>query len=60
LGLPKLKALIKSCNEVLLMLDKLEENRPLNTPEKNFRIIHKNHIAKLLKNQKDYWKRGIQ
>jgi hypothetical protein len=52
LGLSKLKALIKSYNEVLLILDKLEKNRPLNTPEKHFRTILKNHIARLLKTKK--------
>jgi hypothetical protein len=55
--LAKIKALIKTCNDVLLILDKLEENRPLNIPERHFRIILKNHIAKLLKNQKEYWKK---
>jgi hypothetical protein len=56
LGLSTLKALIKSCNEVLSILDKLEENRPLNPPERQFRNILKKHISRLLKNQKDYWK----
>jgi hypothetical protein len=31
LGLSNLKKQIKQCNEVLLVLDKLEENRPLHT-----------------------------
>jgi chaperonin cofactor prefoldin len=36
LGLSRLKAQIKTCNEILLILDKLEENRPLNTPGRQF------------------------
>jgi hypothetical protein len=57
LGLSKLKTLIKSCNEVLSILDKLEECRPLNHPKRSFRNILKKRIAELLKNQKDYWKK---
>jgi hypothetical protein len=55
--LSKLKAQIKSCNEVLAILDKLEENSALNPPERKLRNIIKRHIARLLKNQKDYWKK---
>jgi hypothetical protein len=57
LGLSMLKTLIKSCNEVISILDKVEENRPLNHPERSFRNILKKHISKLHKNQKDYWKK---
>jgi hypothetical protein len=60
LGLSKLKALLKSCNEVLSILDKLEENRPLNHPERCFRSFLKKHISRFLKNQKDYWKKDTQ
>jgi hypothetical protein len=40
-GLSKLKEQIKTCNSILLVIDKLEENRPLNPPERNFRNILK-------------------
>jgi hypothetical protein len=52
--LSKLKQLIKQCNLVLSILDKLEENMPLHPPEFNFRKILKKHILKLLQNQKEY------
>jgi signal transduction histidine kinase len=39
------------------VLEKLEESRPLNTPEKCFRDILKNHFLNLLQHQKDYWKK---
>jgi hypothetical protein len=41
----------------LEILDSLEEQRPLFLQEFNFRKILKNHILKLLKHQKDYWKK---
>jgi hypothetical protein len=47
-GLSKLKEQIKVCNSTLLVLDKLEENRPLNPPERNYRNILKEFIQKLL------------
>jgi hypothetical protein len=47
-GLSKLKEQIKVCNSTLLVLDKLEENKPLNPPERNFRNILKGFIQKLL------------
>jgi hypothetical protein len=57
MSLSKIKNLLKQCNAVLLVLDKLEESRPLNTPEKCFRDILKKHILNLLQHQKDYWKK---
>jgi hypothetical protein len=59
-GLSKLKALIKNCNEALLIIDNLEENRPHNTPEQQFGSILKKHISKLLKIRKSIGKRGTQ
>jgi hypothetical protein len=44
------------CNSTLLILDKLEENIPLNPPERNFRNILKDFIQKLVQQQKEYWK----
>jgi hypothetical protein len=38
---------IKQCNEVLLIMDKLEENIPLHSQEKIFRAILKGKILKL-------------
>jgi hypothetical protein len=57
MSLSKIKNLLKQCNAVLLVLDKLEESRPLNTPEKCFRDILKKHILNQLQHQKDYWKK---
>ena len=56
-GMAKLSNLIKECNSVWLILDKLEEQRPLYTQEKNFRAILKRHILTLLKYQKEYWRK---
>jgi chaperonin cofactor prefoldin len=53
-GISKLKEQIKQCNVVLLIMDKLEENRDLYPPERNFRQILKKYILKLLHNQKTY------
>jgi chaperonin cofactor prefoldin len=41
-GMAKLKLQLKHCNEVLLILDKLEENRSLYEDLRNFREILKN------------------
>jgi len=56
-GMAQLSNLIKECNSVLLILDKLEEQRPLFIQERNFRIILRRHILTLLKYQKEYWKK---
>src|SRR3954467_5506989 len=50
------KALIGDCNKVILLLDSLEEARPLTVPERNFRRIVKLHLEDILKLQKKYWK----
>jgi hypothetical protein len=55
--LSKLKEQIKYCNYVLVVMDKLEENRFLVVQERNFRRILKKHILRLLKAQKEYWKK---
>jgi hypothetical protein len=55
-GLTKFKQQLKQCNEVLEVLDKLEENRPLYNVEATFRDILKKHVAKMLENQRSYWK----
>jgi hypothetical protein len=56
-NLSNLKKQIQVCNEVVLILDKLEENRRLFCAKKNFRNILKGHITKLLQCQKEYWRR---
>lgn len=55
LGLSMLKMQIKQYNEVLLILDKLEENRTLFPQEKVLKETLKTHILKLLQFQKQYW-----
>jgi hypothetical protein len=57
MGLSKLKQIIKQCNNVLSIIDKLEENIVLYPQEQNFRRILKKHILKLLQNQKEYWRK---
>jgi hypothetical protein len=55
--LSKLKALIQNCNKVILLLDTLEEERPLSRPEFNFRNIVKLHLDELLKAECTYWRK---
>lgn len=55
-GISKLNKLIKASNEVLLVLDKLEEQRPLFIQESNFRNILKNHIKRLLNYKNNFWR----
>jgi hypothetical protein len=56
-SISKINNLIAQCNEVLAIMDKLEEQRPLFIQERNFRDILKKHILNLLKFQKEYWKK---
>ena len=53
----KLSILIQNCNQALLELDKLEDQRPLSLPEANFRHIIKTHLLKLLRFQNEYWRK---
>ncbi|XP_073360255.1 uncharacterized protein [Aegilops tauschii subsp. strangulata] len=53
----KMKLLISSCNKVILLLDNLEELRPLFRQEFNFRKIVKLHLENLLRTQFLYWKK---
>jgi hypothetical protein len=55
-GLSRLKDHIRVCNQTLVIMDKLEENRTLFIQERNFRGILKKYILKLLQFQKEYWK----
>jgi mannosylglycoprotein endo-beta-mannosidase len=49
--------MIENCNKFILLLDNLEESRPLYKPEFNFRKIVKLHLEKLLKAQCQYWRK---
>jgi hypothetical protein len=55
--LAKLKQVIKSCNNVILLLDSLEEQRPLYIMEFNFRRIVKAHLDDLLLAECNYWRK---
>jgi hypothetical protein len=56
-NLAQLKLHLKQCNGIISILDKLEENMNLYLTEANLRNIIKKHIEKLLKAQKDYWRK---
>lgn len=56
LGLSRMKLLIEKCSKVIVLLDELEELRPLFRPEFNFRKIVKLHLEKLL-HLHLYWKK---
>jgi hypothetical protein len=56
-SLSTIKVMIENCNKVILLLDNLEESRPLCKPEFNFRKIVKLHLEKLLKAQCQYWRK---
>lgn len=55
-GLSCLNAQIATVNEVIFLLDLSEEFRDLGDFEWNCRLILKEHLLNLLKNQKIYWK----
>jgi hypothetical protein len=57
LSLAKLKTLIQNCNKVILLLDSLEEKRPLFRLEYNFRTIFKLHLEDLLIAECIYWRK---
>jgi hypothetical protein len=48
--------LIKTCNEAILVLDKLEEQRNLSIHKSNFRLIIKDQVKKLLRYKNEYWR----
>ena len=56
-NISKLKTLVCKCNHVILLLDELEECRPLFRLETNFIRIVKTHVEKLLHLQFLYWKK---
>jgi hypothetical protein len=57
MSLSRLKELIQNCNKVLVVLDTLEEERPLYREEFNFRQIVKLHLEDLLLAECNYWKK---
>jgi mannosylglycoprotein endo-beta-mannosidase len=56
-SLSKLKANIQNCNKVILLMDNLEEQRPLFLTEFNFRQIVKLHLENLLLIECNYWRK---
>lgn len=57
MNLSRMKCLIAKCNRVILILDCLEELRPLYRHAFNFRNLVKLHVEHLLHLQFLYWKR---
>ena len=55
-GFQNVNKLLHNCDWVLLLLDGLEEQRPLSSLESCFRKLIKGHIAKLLESKRSYWK----
>lgn len=55
-NLSKPNKLIYNSNWVLLLVDGLEEQRPLSTLEKRFRKLVKAHLADLLESKRLYWR----
>jgi hypothetical protein len=49
-------SVISNCNAVILMMDELEEQRPLHITEWNFRNIIKNKLNHVLLCKQDLWK----
>jgi hypothetical protein len=58
-SLARLKGFIQNCNNVILLLDSLEEKRPLFTVEFNFRLIVKLHLDDLLLAECRYWRKRL-
>jgi hypothetical protein len=54
--LSKLSKLIYNSNWVLLLMDGLEDQRPLSTLENSFRSLVKTHLAALMESKRIYWK----
>jgi hypothetical protein len=60
MSLSKLKNILKQSNAVLLVMDKLEESRPLNTPENCFRDLLKNTSLSFYRIKRTIGRKGIQ
>jgi mannosylglycoprotein endo-beta-mannosidase len=57
MNLSQLKFYIQHCNKAILILDNLEDQRPLFVTEFNFRKIVKLHLEKLLQIECNYWRK---
>ena len=55
-GISNLNWLISNCNQAILIIDNIEEQRELFNPEKNFRIVVKRQLSKWLTCKRVYWK----
>ena len=55
--LSNLSRLIDNCNKVIFFLDDLEDHRVLQTLERNFRSLIKEHMQTLLKFKTEYWRK---
>lgn len=53
----RLKIAIENTNKALLEIDNIEDRRVLSVPESNFRSILKRHLLRLLRYQKEHWKK---
>jgi mannosylglycoprotein endo-beta-mannosidase len=56
-NISEIKLLIQNCNKVIVLLDTLEEERPLFRTEFNFHQIVKRHLDDLLRAKCSYWKK---
>ena len=56
-NISRLDLCIDNSNWALLELDGIEDLRPLTTPEKNFRVILKEHLVVLLGYKREYWRK---
>jgi mannosylglycoprotein endo-beta-mannosidase len=57
MNLSQLKFYIQHCNKAILILDNLEDQRPLFVTQFNFRKIVKLHLEKLLQIECNYWRK---
>jgi hypothetical protein len=58
-SISKLSLLINNCEMVLKQVDDIEQIRLLMIPERNFRIILRKHITRLLSYKQQYWKKNV-
>lgn len=56
-NISSLTVAIENTNKAIMEIDIIEEKRALIIQENNFRVILKKHILRLLKYQKEYWKK---
>lgn len=56
-NISRLKVAIENTNKALLELDNIKDKRALTVQENNFWAILKKHLLRLLKYQKEYWRK---